>query len=95
MARKVQAREVGRAGAGWGREGRTSCMMRVSSSSVHPSLHTDGQSWLCHRSRACLPRRDPGSCAAISVQRRGPSSATSCVSREAWGDKGALGRGRV
>ena len=44
MARKVQGREVGRAGAGWGREGRTSCMMRVSSSSVHPSLHTDGQS---------------------------------------------------
>ena len=50
--------EKGRGGVrGGGGGGGTSCMMRSSSSSVHSSLRTDGQRWLCQRSRACLPRR--------------------------------------
>jgi len=33
-------------------------LIRISSSSpVHGSLRMDGSSWLCHRSRHCLPVR--------------------------------------
>ena len=47
-----------------------------SSSSSQASLLMSGRSWLCHRSRHCLPMR-PGKCLAMTLQLPSPCSRTS------------------
>jgi len=56
------------------RRARTCLAMSVASSSaVHASFRIAGSSWLCHRSRHCLPLR-PGRYLAISAHRLAPST---------------------